>query len=260
MIMSVKLLLIDSLRFTKQTFAGDLARSSIFLFLCLCAGLFMSVNFLPKFTLGGGVIWDYPYPWWGVIILGITWVLIWTAIIGYCIRIFRGDKIPPSFNTPVALIKEGFIAQIAVLVWTFPLIICESVILISNNPYLIWIKYVLWIVLLFMIPTMYFLYANTGKFVESIHPLKILSAIRTSGWGNYITAIMIWVIGFLIIACISLGLNFILVYALPLRFDPTSNYVIFGFVSPVFIVFIARLFTNVLRYPKRTDTGGIGNG
>ena len=220
----------------------------------------MSVDgMFPKFS-SSRTIWPIAYPLWELIIVWATWICLWIIIIGYYIRIFRGDTTPPSFAPGGTLIKDGFIAQMAVLVWTIPIIICESIILVSPDLTLLWVLDLLWILLFLVTPPIYFIYANTGVFFSSVRPSKIIGAIRNPGWGYYIAAWVIVALSFLILACISFFLNFILVHILPLRFNPSSNFVIFGFFSPIFGVFIAKLFTNVFLNRKGLDAINTENG
>ena len=238
-----KLYLADSLQFTKKTFNGDWIRGGIFLLLCLFLAASSSVNFLPR-SSSGGLIWPIA-PWWGSIITLIIWLFVEVITTGYCIRIFRGDTEPPSFTPAGALIKDGFVTQIALLVWAIPIIICESISLVLHTFYLVPILEVLWIILFFVAPPIYFIYANTGAFSKCIRPSKILSVIRTPGLGSYIVTWAIAAFILLVTLFISFFLNFILVHILPIRFNPATNFVIFGFVFPILVIFIARLFTNV---------------
>lgn len=254
--MQFKLYLADSLRFTKEVFTGDWSRGGIFLLLCFSSAFFASItNFQPRFYPAVA-----PYQWWEWIILVVVWLFIWIIILGYYIRIFRGDTVPSSFMPAGALIKDGFVAQIALLVWAIPFIIYEGSILVLHAFYFVWVLDVLWFILFFVAPPIYFIYANTGEFFQSIRPSKILSTIQNAGWGNYIIVWPIVAFIFIVIAFFSFFLNFILVYILPIRFNPSSNFVILGFFFPIFGVFVAKLFTNVFLNRRGSDAIRTENG
>jgi len=167
---------------------------------------------------------------------------------GYCIRIFKGSATPPSFSPVGTLIKDGVLALIAILVWWIPSVICIILYGISNVLFFYWISMLWLIVSLLVSPIIYFRYANTGNFFESIRFSNVLSTIRTLGWWTYLAACGIWMVSILVLATISIFLNIIFVHILPDQIAPSLS-AIGGFFVPILYVFLSRLFTNILTNP-----------
>ena len=224
-------------------------RGGIFLLLCLCQGLLFSF-----FLLAGGIS-RHIYPWWE---LAIILIFVSSFMFGYCIRIFRENANPPSFAPVGPLIKDGVIAQIALWVWWIPSAICITFYAISRVLVFYWISLAWLFVPLLVSPLIFFQYANTGKFVESVRFSKILSTIRTLGGGTYIAACGIWVVSIFVLAALALILNFILVHILPVNIAPPLS-AIGGFFAPVLYIFISRFFTNVLGNRDVRDATGTTN-
>ncbi|GAB6285785.1 MAG: hypothetical protein STSR0009_19860 [Methanoregula sp.] len=236
---SYKEYLVDSLRFTRETVAGNWIRGSVFLLLCLCCGFSVSVGVLER----GIFLW-------------IFIVFIYSVSVGYCIRIYRGSATPPSFNPAGTLIKDGLIALMALWMWCIPSFICQVLAAISQSLVVWYLSVVLLLLPVMMSPPIFFRYANTGKFLESIQFSTILSAIRTLGWGRYLAAGGIWGVCFFVLTIVMLGLHFIVLLILPARIAPPLS-AIEGFFIPVLFVFTARFFTNVLGKHTTGDSIGI---
>lgn len=246
MILSLNLHLADSLRFTKEALTGNWIRGSIFLLLCLCQGLLLSSH-----LLSGGISRRIN-PWWELTI-GLT--IISLIMFGYCIRIFKGNVIPPSFFPLGSLIKDGVLALIAIIIWWIPSVICIIILYgISHLLIFYWISMLWLIVSLLVSPVIYFRYANTGNFFESIRFSNVLSTIRTLGWWTYLAACGIWMVSLLVLAAISIFLNSIFVHILPNQIAPPLS-AIGGFFVPILYVFLSRLFTNILTTPAADVNG-----
>jgi hypothetical protein len=244
--LAFKTYIVDSLRFTKETFTGNKINSGIILLLGLCLGIIIAINpFLLK-SSPNGVNWNLAYPWWEVIVFLILWILIDVILSGYCIRIFRGGTPPPSFTNGGTLAKEGFIVQISILVWVVPAFISACIIRVFHMPQFFWVLFILLIVPLFVGPVVYFLYAHTGNFFESIRFSKIQSSIRTFGWRIYLGAWGLGAISFLVLAIVYSILAVILSHILPDQIGSIGVSVIAGFAIVIFAVFISKFFTNVL--------------
>jgi hypothetical protein len=246
MILTVQLYLKDSLQFTKEIITGNWLRGSIFLFLCLCQGILFSLY------LQTGGLSRRTGPWWEMTLLLI---FVSSILFGYCMRIFRGGATPPSFTPLGKLIKEGLLIQIALWIWWIPSLIFIILYAISQVFFFFWVSVCWLIVPLLVIPIIYFRYACTRKFVESIRFSNILSSIRTFGWGSYLTACGIGVVCFLCLTIFSLFLRFIFVYILPSRIVP-SLIAISAFFVPILYVFLARFFKNVFLNPTMETNRG----
>lgn len=222
-------LLTDSLRFTRQTVAGDATRCITFLVSCLCAGLSMiSGQFLPIISSMENIL-HVPYSGLGtIILLGTSIVLFWIALAGYSIRIFRGGNAPPPFTPVKTLIKDGLLVQIPLTLWLIPVYLFGAVSIGALEIFGIRISNLLWLAFYFLAPAICFLYANTGNVIESTRPSKIFLAIKNSSGFFYAAAFLIVILFSLIYARIIWGLTFILAYTLPALFNPASyNAVLF---------------------------------
>lgn len=241
MIESYKAYLIDSLRFTRETIAGDWIRGSVFLLLCLCYGFSISVGVSER----GIVLW-------------IFIVFIYSVTVGYCIRIYRGSATPPSFSPAGALVKDGLIALMALWMWCIPSLICTVLNTIIQSLVVWYFSAVLLLLPVMMCPPIFFRYANTGKFFESLRFSTILSAIRTPGWGTYLAACGIWGVCFFALTIVTLVLHFIIFSILPARIAPPLV-VIEGFFIPIGFIFTSRFFTKILLKGDDNETHHSGN-
>lgn len=250
----------DSLRFTKETVAGDTTRSIIFLVACLCAGLSMvSGEFLPIISSMEN-IHHVPYSGLGmIIILGTIIVLFWIALAGYGVRIFRGGNAPPPFTPVKTLIKDGLLVQIPLTLWLIPVYLFGAVSIGALEIFGIRISNLLWLAFYFLAPAICFLYANTGNIIESTRFSKILLAINNSSGFFYTAAVLAFIIFSLIYARIAWVLTLILGYALPILFNTASYNAVLFFFSPILTVFSARLFTDSLLNRGDSETPHSGN-
>jgi len=237
---SYKAHLIDSLRFTKETVAGNWIRGSILLFLSFFYGLLFAFR-----VLQGGMI------------LLILYVFVLIVMAGYSIRIFRSGATPPSFAPAGTLIKDGLIALMAVWIWCIPSVICIILYAVSHSPVVYYLSVVLLILPIIMTPLIFFGYAITGKFIESTRFSKILSAIRTPGWGGYLAACGVWLVCFFILTILSYVLYLILFHILPAPFAPSVS-AINAFFVPILYVFTSRFFAGFLRnHTSEEGTGAV---
>lgn len=227
----------DSFAFTRVTFFGNRIRGGVFLILCLCQGIIFTLY------LQTGGLSRRTGLWWEMTLLLI---FVSSILLGYCMRIFRGGATPPSFIPVGKLIKDGLLIQTALWIWWIPCLVCIIFYVMSRVFVFSWISIVWLIVPLLVSPLIYFRYANTGKFLESVRFSNILSTIRTLGWGTYLAACGIWGVCIFVLAVISLVLNFIFVHILPVRIVPPLS-AIGGFLVPILYVFLSRFFTNVLK-------------
>jgi hypothetical protein len=256
---TLKAYLIESLRFTKETVAGDATRSIAFLLMSLCTGLSMSGQLFRIISPRVNIL-HIPYSGWGVvIILVIIILLFWIALAGYCVRIFRGDPTPPSFSPAKILIKDGLLVQIPLTLWIIPVYFFGTIRLMSPENISAWITTILWLAFYFLVPSIVFIYANTGNVIESTRPSKILLTIKTSSWFFYAAAFLTVIVTYLITARILSELILILGYALPVLSNPASYYAILFFFSPILTVFTSRLFTNILMNRGDNKTLHSGN-
>jgi len=228
--------LVDSLRFTVETVTRNWIRGSIFLLLCLCCGFSVSIGVSER----GIFLWLFI-------------VFIYSVSVGYCIRIYRGNASPPSFTPTGSLVKDGLIALTALWMWCIPSFICQVLAAITQSLIIWYLSVVLLLLPVMFSPPIFFRYANTGNFFESIRFSTILSAIRTSGWGTYIAACGIWVVCFFALTIVMLVLHFIILLILPFRIAPSLS-AIEGFFIPVLMVFTARFFSNVLGKHTKGDS------
>jgi hypothetical protein len=234
--MNFRSVLSDSFTFTREAFFGNWIRGGIFLFLCLCQGILLSLY------LQTGGLSRRTGPWWELTLLLI---FISSILFGYCMRIFKGSATPPAFAPVGRLIKDGLLIQIALWIWWIPSLICIIFYASSHVSFFFWISICWLIVPLLVIPLIYFRYASTGKFVESIRFSNILSTIRTPGWGSYLAACGTGVVCFLCLASLSLVLRFVFIHILSGRIVPSLS-AISAFFVPILYVFLSRFFTNVL--------------
>lgn len=239
---SVKVHLVDSLRFTRETVLVDRTRCIIFLLLGIVSGvLSLYHNAIPHLE-NFRVCWQVMYSWWIWAGLLLLWFLMNTVIAGYVIRIFRDPAGPPSFDNIRGLIRDGIIAVILIAIWAVPVLAGTF---LSASPFIL-IGLLLFLVLVF--PVSLFLFATTGDFRESLRISRILSTIRNPGWGTYLAAWGIAILSYLVVM-IMVGILWLVLTILP----PTPSvivtlvkYGIFGYAILVFNIFFARFFAGVL--------------
>lgn len=239
--MNFRLLILDSLLFTKEAVAGNWIRGSVFLLLCLCYGFSVSVGVSER----GLVLWLFI-------------VFLYSVTVGYCIRIYRGSATPPSFAPAGALVKDGLIALMALWMWCIPSLICTVLNTITQSLAVWFFSAALLLLPVMMSPPIFFRYANKGKILESIRFSTIRSAIRIPGWGTYLKAGGIWVICFLALTYITLGFHFIVLMMLPAKIAPPLL-AIQGYLIPIGFVFTSRFFTNILMNRGDNETHHSGN-
>lgn len=256
---SFKGYLVDSLQFTKETVTGDRSRCIIFLLVSLCAGLSMSGLFFHIISPVENIL-HIPCSGLGVvIILVIIIVLFWIAFAGYCVRIFQGCTAPPSFTPVKTLIKDGFLVQIPLTIWIIPVYFFGVVRHMLPEIYGAWISNILWVAFYFLVPSIVFLYANTGNIIESTQPSKILLLIESSHRFYYIAAFLTVIVTYLIIARIISVLTLSLEYTLPALSNPALYNGLLFFFSPILTLLTARLFTSVLLNRGYNDAQNSGN-
>ncbi|MCK9579022.1 MAG: hypothetical protein M0Q92_01050 [Methanoregula sp.] len=255
---SFKAHLIDSLRFTRETVAGDATRSITFILACLCAGLSMiSGQFLPILSSLENVL-HVPYLTLGaIIILGTIIVLFWIALAGYGVRVFRGGSAPPSFTPVKILMKDGLLVQVPLTLWLIPVYLFGAVSIGALEIFGIRISNLLWLGYYFLAPAICFLYANTGNVIESTRPLKILLTIKNSSGFFYTATFFVFIAVSLVYTWIVWVLTLILAYVLPFLFTPASYNAVLFFFSPIYMIFTARFFTNILGKQTTGDSIGI---
>ena len=241
--MNFKLYIVDSLHFTKETFIGNRIRSVIFLLLGIAFGVISLFHTIIPRLDHFIIYWQLMYSWWVWGTLLIIWILTYTIIEGYGIRIFRGSINPPSFDHFKVLIMDGIKAEILTFIWAIPALIWTFV--FSSHLVLI----IFLVLLILMFPVTLFLFANTGDFWGSLRISKILSVIHNPGWGNYVAAWGIGFISFLIVIIINAIFRIILasIPIIPVPLISAVSLIIFGYSGIFFNVFFIRFFMSVFK-------------
>jgi len=182
---------------------------------------------------------------WLILLIG---TIIFPIILGYTLRIYRGERTPPDPQDWVAVFIDGIKLFIIELIWAIPVIIVGviffggAVALMASGSnagaaagvgtMLIGIPILLVVILLVAIfATMGAVrFARTDSFGEAFNVSAILTHIGRIGWGSYILALIVLMI---VLSAISFVLGLI----------PILGWLISILIGPGISIFAARYIT-----------------
>lgn len=257
--MDYRSVFVNSLGYTKETLFGKWRRWGIFV-LCALPGL-LAVILCETFCA------ELP----AVILSLLVSPVLYLIIMGYIARIYRGTTpLPevPEFDNGGSLFVDGFRITVTYILWFLPafllflalggltLALCVA----EQIDAFIALLYILLTPLLLVAVAIAVLYsdfgaircARTNSILEGINISSITMTIKAIGWVNYLIAIVILIVPFLVITTtLAFALDFIPV-PVPYVFDIIDGCVI----TPIYLVFTARYMTLLYNQgtPQQTPT------
>jgi hypothetical protein len=161
------------------------------------------------------------------LLLVIATILLCLPLLGYILKIFRGEKPAPEVTGWGTLFVDGLKYVIVTLVWAIPLLILFLVLIgaaflpfssitsvsesgiqaSSGNPALIigTLGVYLVVVIIVGLLTVFFStigiirFARTGSMGEAFNIREILTTIRKIGWGTYIISLVVLFLALIVI-------------------------------------------------------------
>jgi hypothetical protein len=165
--------------------------------------------------------------WMQWLLLVIATILLCLPLLGYILKIFRGEKPAPEVTGWGTLFVDGLKYVIVTLVWAIPLLILFLVLIgaaflpfssitsvsesgiqaSSGNPALIIgaLGVYLVVVIIVGLLTVFFStigiirFARTGRMGEAFNISEILTTIRKIGWGTYIISLVVLFLALIVI-------------------------------------------------------------
>ena len=239
--MDYRSVFVDSLGYTKETLFGKLSRWVIFA-LCALPGV-LAVILCETFCA------ELP----AAILSLLVAPLLYVIVSGYIARIYRGATSPPEFDNWGSLFVDGFRIAVTYILWFLPAFLLSLALggltiafcVAEQIDAFIALVYLLLTPLLLAAVVIAVLYsdlgailcARTNSILEGINILSITKTIGAIGWVNYLIAIVILIIPFLVITMtLAFAFDFIPV---PYVVDIIDGCVI----TPIYLVFAARYMT-----------------
>lgn len=241
----------DSLEYAKEALMGKWVRWITFIILALPFAL-MQFVFDPEKLINkttGDLNWAL-IPWDQLAVLFIVGMLLGFFIAGYMVRVFRGVKPAPDFDTWAGLFIDGLKLNIVWFLWYLPSLVLMvaslgmMVIILGmgkdadGSMMVIMLACVLLLLvagILAIVASLYsFLgsvrFARTGSIREGIRFSKVTEMIRAMGWIPYIIALLVLCVMSFIFGIITMVLSVI----------PFIGWVLVMFVSPFMQILFAR--------------------
>lgn len=249
--MDIREILTESITYTRETFEGKWVRWLIFIILGIPMALFPIVFDTTKIMDSKTASFHWELIAWDQVAIVIIAALLFSfCLSGYMVRIYRGTKPAPDFDSWGDLILDGIKMQIVSLLWFLPAIIVIAAVMalaifgmasggsgmmasiaIMLVGLLVAMVLILIIALFSVIGVIRF--ARTGSIREGLSLSKVLELIGRIGWGKYIVAVIILVIVMLIFGVMVMIVSLI----------PYVGVVIKLIITPVFSVLSARYYT-----------------
>jgi len=192
----------EAAAYTRATLVGKWSRWLIIVLLGLPWLVLRSLVESSKIIQGTTIHWNL-IPWDEAGLLIITGLLCNFFLLGYFVRLMKGDRAPPEFDNWLLLLRDGIKVQVIPLVWLLvPLILAfieysiASSGLLSGTPamvysgvFLIIVLVVIQIVILFYAVTYGIIgairFARTGTVRQAFAVLSIKKTLKQIGIVNY---------------------------------------------------------------------------
>lgn len=241
----------DSIAFTREALTG---RWTTWLILILCSmpvALLRFVGNSNEIFDGKTIHWEL-VPWFQVIAICLAGLVLLFVMFGYIVRIYRGVNPPPVLDAWGSLFMDGIKLAVVCVLWILPgLVIMGTglVLLILSlagsgvtPTFLPSAGFSLLLIGLIVI-AISALYSNlgivrfarTGSIREGFRFSALTRTIQTIGWGNYLFALVICVLLFLIFDVISILFQLV----------PVAGWLFPPVLIPVCQVFLARYLCRV---------------
>jgi hypothetical protein len=201
--------------------------------------------------------------WMQWFLLVIATILLCLPLLGYILKIYRGEKPAPEVTDWGTLFVDGIKYAIVTLVWAIPLLIIFFVLIgtalwsfinvtavsesgiqaSSGNPALIIgaLGVYLVVVIIVGLLTVFFStigiirFARTGSMGEAFNFREILATIGKIGWGSYIAALVVLIVAMIVVEIVLTILGMIPVLGMIIQLV---------FIAPV-MIFEARYLCQV---------------
>jgi len=252
--MEIGEILSDSLAYTKEAFVGKWVRWLIFIILGLPVAL-ISILYQKEMLMSGAKPGFEHFPWAQFIALLVIGILLSFFVSGYMVRIYRGTKPAPEFDSWGDLFLDGFRLLIVTFLWMLPIIVVIVVIAViaaaafassmagSSAMILLIVLALIAILVAIVVAVIVTLFATmgmirfarTGSIREGIRFSKIREHIAAIGWGRYIIALVVLVV---------VNFIFMLIVLVP-SLVPVVGDVVSLVATPLVTVFNARYYTLV---------------
>jgi hypothetical protein len=206
--------------------------------------------------------------WMQWFLLVIATILLCLPLLGYILKIYRGEKPAPEVTDWGTLFVDGIKYAIVTLVWAIPLLIIFFVLIgtalwsfinvtavsesgiqaSSGNPALIIgaLGVYLVVVIIVGLLTVFFStigiirFARTGSMGEAFNFREILATIGKIGWGSYIAALVVLIVAMIVVEIVLTILGMIPVLGMIIQLV---------FIAPV-MIFEARYLCQVYDAPS----------
>ena len=187
--------------------------------------------------------------WMQWLLLVIATILLCLPLLGYTLKVYRGEKPAPEVTDWGTLFVDGIKYFIVALIWAIPMIIIffvtigAGIVALANNPASVMgaiggMLFGLIILAIVAILTMIFStigtirFARTGSMGEAFNFSEILATIAKIGWVSYILALVVLIVVMIVIEIILSLIGMI----------PVLGFIInIVFIAPV-AIFEARYF------------------
>jgi hypothetical protein len=201
--------------------------------------------------------------WMQWLLLVIATILLCLPLLGYILKVYRGEKTAPEVTDWGTLFVDGIKYAIVTLVWAIPLLIIFFVLIgtalwsfinvtavsesgiqaSSGNPALIIgaLGVYLVVVIIVGLLTVFFStigiirFARTGSMGEAFNFREILATIGKIGWGSYIAALVVLFVALIVVEIVITILGMIPVLGMIIQLV---------FIAPV-MIFEARYLCQV---------------
>ena len=203
----------DSINYSRNALVGNWRTWLIFI-ICSLPFVLMMFLFDPE-KMQTADYWMH-FPWTQFIGLLLAGILLSFFTSGYLVRVCRGITPPPEFGDWLSLYLEGIKVSIVQIIWLIPIFLafCVSGFFFgfadaakeSGLTLPMWIGALLLTVLAIALAILIVLcmfiaivrYARTGSIREGIRYSAVIATIRAIGWGSYILALIILLVGAII--------------------------------------------------------------
>ena len=260
-------ILSEAIAYTQETFMGKWTRWLIFMILGLPMALFPFVFDMTKImdNKTAQIHWEL-VAWDQVAIVVAAAFLLSFFLAGYVVRIYRGAKPAPDFDTWGGLFLDGLKMSIVTFIWFLPLGIVLLFVLGlafvgmasgstgSMGLFLgllllaILIEIIICVIIVLFSTMGVIRFARTGSIREGLRYSKISEHIGKIGWGQYVIALVILFVAMIIFGVIGMILSLI----------PYIGWVTQLIITPLFTVFAARYYTLVYEQGEQQTRAGDG--
>ena len=192
--------------------------------------------------------------WMQWVLLIIATILLTIPLLGYTLKIFRGEKPAPEVTGWGTLIIDGIKYAIVSIIWAIPCIILlflflgtligalltmdtAAMIAFASGALVSFIVFVIVAIITGLLASIGIIrFARTGSMGEAFNLGALIETIGKIGWGTYIIAVIVLMIVQLIFVAVISGLNMIV---------PMLGLVVELIIFGPYTIFVARYLCQV---------------